>query len=75
MQYKLIIKEEAKQDMLAAWQYYEEQIPGLGERFLTNVLNRFSDIAEHPEFYSFIDDRKILRDITVVCSTYRQTSD
>lgn len=65
MPYTLIIKEEAKLDMLEAFQYYEQQQGGLGERFLSEVKKRLDDIISHPEYYSFIDNRKILRDIAL----------
>lgn len=65
MSYTLIVKEEARLDMLEAYLYYEEELTGLGERFLSSILTRFSEISEHPEYYSFIDNRQILRDVTV----------
>lgn len=61
----LVIKEEARLDMLEAYLYYEQQQVGLGERFLSEVKKRLDDITNHPEYYSFIDNRKILRDIAV----------
>lgn len=65
MTYTLVIKEEARQDMLAAYLYYEEQQVDLGERFLSEVQKCFEDLSLHPEFYSYIDKKKILRDITI----------
>ncbi len=38
---------------------------GLGERFLADVQKRFDDLERHPEYYSFIDDRAILRDVAL----------
>ncbi|MFA6059639.1 MAG: type II toxin-antitoxin system RelE/ParE family toxin [Taibaiella sp.] len=65
MPYTLVIKEEARLDMLEAYQYYEQQQTGLGEQFLSEVEKRLDDITSHPEYYSFIDNRKILRDIVL----------
>ncbi len=65
MPYKLIIKEEARQDIQHAYSYYEEQQKGLGERFLTMVQKRLMTLSEHPQYYSYIDKKQILRDITI----------
>jgi hypothetical protein len=37
--YKLIILKSAADDALEAYCYYEEKQPGLGDRFLSEVLN------------------------------------
>jgi len=65
MVYHLIITEGAELDMLEAYGYYEDQESGLGERFLAAVQSRFAQIVEHPGYYSFIDDRNILRDVAI----------
>lgn len=65
MSYNIIIKGEARQDMLNAYQYYEQEREGLGDLFLSMIDERLTAISEHPEYYSFIDDRKLLRDVTV----------
>ena len=38
---------------------------GLGERFLTELQSRYSEICEHPQFYGFIDAGKTIRDLKV----------
>ncbi len=53
MSYKLIIKEEAIADMQEAYDYYEEQQTGLGERFLAALQERFASLSEHPQYYGF----------------------
>ena len=65
MGYTLIIKEDAHNDATAAYNYYEEQQAGLGERFLIALEAGYRDISLHPEYYSFIaeDARQILRDV------------
>lgn len=65
MKYSLIVTDAARQDILDGYLYYEEQSNGLGDRFLNEVERRFSDLQAHPEYYSFIDRRSILRDITL----------
>ncbi len=65
MPYTLIIKEEAKLDLSTSYAYYEEQQEGQGERFLDEVQKRFDNLVAHPEYYTFIDSKQSLRDITV----------
>ena len=63
MPYILVIREAAHLEAAEAYKYYEEKSPGLGERFLTELLKRYNEIANHPEHYGFIDEQKILRDV------------
>ncbi len=63
MSYQLIIREEAHLDAKEAYNYYEEKSPGLGERFLQELIQRYKDIIEHPEYYGFIDEQKVIRDV------------
>ena len=63
MPYQLIIREEAHLETLEAYHYYQSKSPGLGERFISELLKRYEEIANHPEHYSFIDERKIIRDV------------
>jgi plasmid stabilization system protein ParE len=65
MPYKVIVKEEARLDLLEAYSYYENQQTGLGEKFLAAVQSRMSNIAEHPEYYSYIDNNYLLRDAAI----------
>lgn len=65
MTYSLTIQEEARNELLQAYLYYERQLVGLGERFLLEVENRFEDLEKHPEYYSFIDAQNILRDVAI----------
>jgi plasmid stabilization system protein ParE len=65
MPYKLAIKEAARMDMSESYWYYEEQQAGLGERLLSEVQKRLNDLSIHPEYYSYIDNKQVLRDITL----------
>lgn len=65
MPFNVIVKEEAHLDMLHAYQYYEQQREGLGDLFLSMLQERLTAISEHPEYYSYIDNKKMLRDITI----------
>lgn len=70
MPYALNIKEEARLDLLEAYQYYEQEQIGLGDRFLIEIHNRLTDISQYPENYSYIDNRKVLRDVLLKSFPY-----
>ncbi len=63
MPYQLIIRQEAHLDANEAYTFYEEKSPGLGERFLQELIQRYNQIIEHPEYFGFIDEKKIIRDV------------
>lgn len=67
MPFNIQIKEEARQDILTAYQWYEAQQHGLGERFIAALSNRLDDLSQHPDYYSFIaaDPENILRDVAL----------
>ena len=51
MAYRIIILKTAAEDTEEAFTYYEKLQPGLGDRFLTEVLERFNEISKHPQYY------------------------
>ncbi len=51
MKFKLIVKEEAEQDMTESFEYYEEQQSGLGAEFLDEVESYFNQLINYPEHY------------------------
>jgi toxin ParE1/3/4 len=63
--YKVILSKEALADEAAGYDYYESQHAGLGEAFLDALENCYLQLSEHPQLYSFIDNRMILRDVKV----------
>lgn len=65
MAYKLVILQAAADDSADAYEYYENTSPGLGDRFLSEVLERFTEISRHPQYYGFIDQQKVVRDIAL----------
>jgi hypothetical protein len=46
MPYQLIIREEAHLDANEAYTYYEEKSPGLGDRFLQELIQRYNEIGK-----------------------------
>lgn len=65
MPFTVIVKEEAHQDTIEAYNYYEEKSTGLGERFLEALQQRYRELSKTPTLYSFIneDPLKVLRDV------------
>ena len=65
MSFTVIVKQEAHQDTIDAYNYYEEKLTGLGERFLAALQQRYKELSANPTFYSYIDEDqlKILRDV------------
>jgi hypothetical protein len=48
------IKEEASQEVIEAYRYYESKQEGLGERFFKRVEDTYKRIDYHPEGYQKI---------------------
>ena len=70
MAYRLIILKAAADDTSEAYNYYDEIQPGLGDRFLAELLIRFNEISRHPHYYGFIDAQKIIRDVKLKSFPY-----
>lgn len=51
MSYRLIVKEEAYSDIKQAYEYYESNKLGLGERFLDTLEIFVERIQKYPEHY------------------------
>jgi len=62
MVYKIVVSHFAYLDTSEAYEWYELQRAGLGDEFLTELELAYKKIANHPEYFGFIDERKILRD-------------
>ena len=50
----LIILPEAELDIIEAYEWYEEQQPGLGDEFLQCVDACFKSIQRHPRAYQIV---------------------
>jgi toxin ParE1/3/4 len=48
MSYKLILRQEAERDLVEAYKWYEEKIPGLGTDFLAVIERSLKSIQENP---------------------------
>ena len=65
MSFIVIVKQEAHQDTIDAYDFYEAKLSGLGERFLNALQQRYTELSANPTFYSYIDEDslKVLRDV------------
>ncbi|MDB5198837.1 MAG: type toxin-antitoxin system RelE/ParE family toxin [Chitinophagaceae bacterium] len=70
MTYGLIILKAAAEDALQAYNYYENLQQGLGNRFLSELLERYNDISKHPQYYGFVDEQHIIRDVMLKSFPY-----
>ena len=50
----LIVRREAEQDIQTAFDWYEEQRPGLGAEFLEQIEAVFNQIECNPELYESV---------------------
>jgi plasmid stabilization system protein ParE len=64
MAFNLIIKEEAYNDLQIAYDYYEEEQIGLGERFLNEVRKKIAYVEKYPLHFNKVekDFRQTLTD-------------
>jgi toxin ParE1/3/4 len=53
MLYNITFSDDAEDDMLAAYIWYERQKKGLGKEFNNEVKNAAASIQSNPSFYSF----------------------
>ena len=48
MSYKLILRQEAERDLVEAYKWYEEKVPGLGTDFMAVIERSLESIQENP---------------------------
>ena len=71
MDYNIIISIEAEKDTNAAYCYYENQQPGLGERFLSELSLFYDKLKQHPQYYSFTSENKTSRSVALKIFPYK----
>lgn len=52
MSYKVELLSRARRELLAAWDWYDDRWPGLGDRFVREVEKRMQQIEKTPERYA-----------------------
>lgn len=67
MVHKIVITSYAELDTFEAYEWYEQEKLGLGEEFLLELEKTYNRIAKNPTYNSYIDEKKVLRDL----HTYR----
>ena len=55
--FSIAVEPEAADDLVTAFDWYEEQLVGLGQEFLISVQVSFAQIERNPEMYQTIDQR------------------
>ena len=65
MAYKIVIKEEAREDIQTVYDHYETARQGPGEEFPGVLLEKFDHLEDSPHYYGFIDDQAIIRDVKI----------
>lgn len=67
MSYTVVVTAEAHDETVVAYQYYEEQQAGLGERFLDALNDTYQSLEQHPAYYGYIaeDPQQVFRDVRV----------
>lgn len=65
MEYNLIISTAAENDTNGAYIFYEQEQPGLGERFLDELKLYYYKLQLHPTHYSYISTDKIIRALSL----------
>ena len=56
MKYKIVIQEEAIEDIRAAFIWYEEQRANLGFELLAAIEDCYEKISLHPNYYGYINE-------------------
>jgi len=49
MSFELLVRPEAEADVLDAFRWYNDQVPGLGQEFLVELDDAFESIRANPE--------------------------
>ncbi|CAN5207787.1 hypothetical protein BH20BAC1_BH20BAC1_06300 [soil metagenome] len=52
MAYSVRLHEQAYEEYIEAYEWYEQRQKGLGDRFMYSVEKKLLQITEHPEYYS-----------------------
>lgn len=64
MKKPLIVRAEAEADLAQAFQWYEQQVRGLGDQFLLSVDAVMASIERNPQLYSVVHKGVIRRALT-----------
>lgn len=65
MPYELLISATAYMEADNAYIFYENQLDGLCDRFLKSLNDAYQKLSGNPQYYSYINSRKDLRDLKI----------
>ena len=65
MHYEIVTSPTAFMETGDAYDYYENQSPGLGDRFLKSLEDAYQKLSVGPQHYGFINSRKDIRDMNI----------
>jgi hypothetical protein len=68
MSYKLEIRGEADEEIFEAYSWYEQQTPGLGQRFIGELEAIFQKITLNPQHYKIV--KSVFRQASVKSSPF-----
>ena len=51
MSYQSLLLAKARKELTQVWKWYEDRLPGLGDRFAKNVFDKIARIEKTPERY------------------------
>ena len=71
MGYNIIISPGAEKDTNEAYTFYENHQTGLGERFLEELEIFYKKLNQHPAYYSFVSEDKIIRSLSLKIFPYQ----
>jgi hypothetical protein len=66
MSLSIHLTEEALQEEAEAYLFYEDELEGLGERFLEEIETTLKKVSENPTYYAYSDNTKTIRDVSLV---------
>lgn len=66
MSFKLIVEQEADDEVIQATIFYNEKSPEVAERFLSELLSTYKKLAVNPEYYKFANKGRKLRCISML---------
>ena len=63
MSVSLIFTEKAEEDLDNAYQWYEEQEPGLGKEFFRCIDTKIANLNRHPLHHPVVQNEKVRRSL------------
>ena len=65
MYYEIVTSPTVFRETGEAYDYYENESPGLGDRFLKSLEDAYQKLSVGPQYYGFINSKKDIRDMKI----------